>query len=186
MKYKLFSFLVLTVISNLHCIKYSLSGSIPPHIKTISIPLINNETAEHGIAEKLTDIIINRFNEEGILNVNSNDKVDSKLIGLIKKISESPYTYSKNESVSEYRYRIDISLEWYDNINDVSIIKGVYNGWGAYGISGDISTDGIDNDGDGLIDADDDNEIGDAREFASNVAMEKIADDIINEIMTTW
>ena len=186
MNYRLFSFLMFILISNLFCIKYSLSGSLPAHIKTISIPLINNETAEYGVSEKLTNIIINRFNEEGILNVRSNDKVDSKLIGLIKNISESPYTYSKNESVSEYRYKIDMSLEWYDNINNISLIKGVYSGWGAYGISGDISTDGIDNDRDGLIDADDDNEIGDAREFASNVAMEKIAEDIINEIMTTW
>ena len=37
------------------CSFYSMSGSIPPHIKTIAIPLIENETSEFGIAEDITD-----------------------------------------------------------------------------------------------------------------------------------
>ena len=45
---------------------------------------------------------------------------------------------------------------------------------------------GLDNDGDGLIDGEDDNEFGDPRQFATKVAIEKIAEDVLNEIMTTW
>ena len=109
MNYRLFSFLMFILISNLFCIKYSLSGSLPAHIKTISIPLINNETAEYGVSEKLTNIIINRFNEEGILNVRSNDKVDSKLIGLIKNILPS----------------IDISQFWQLAISGIIILVAI-------------------------------------------------------------
>ena len=47
-------------------------------------------------------------------------------------------------------------------------------------------SDGIDNDGDGKIDSDDDNEFGEPREYASKVAIQKISEDIINDIMTTW
>ena len=47
-------------------------------------------------------------------------------------------------------------------------------------------SEGIDNDGDGLIDGEDDNEFGDPRQFATKVAIEKIAEDVLNEIMTTW
>ncbi len=53
-------------------------------------------------------------------------------------------------------------------------------------MSGDISSDGIDNDNDGKIDSEDDNEFGEPRLFASKVAVQKIAEDIINDIMTTW
>ena len=56
----------------------------------------------------------------------------------------------------------------------------------AYGLSGDISTDGIDNDGDGLLDGEDNDEFGDPREFATSVAVIKIAEDVLNEIMTSW
>ena len=51
------------------CAFYSMSGSLPPHIKTISIPLLENETAEFGIAENITDGIQKKFNDEGILKI---------------------------------------------------------------------------------------------------------------------
>jgi len=162
-----------------------MAGSIPPHIKTISIPLVENETAEFGVAENISDVILAKFNEEGVLKVSDNNS-DSILRGTIKKITDGPYTYNKNESISEYRYKIDIFFEWYDNKNDKILLKGVYSGWGTYGLGGDINNDGLDNDGDGKIDDADDDEFGEPRQFASNIAVQKISDDIINDIMTTW
>jgi len=167
------------------CGFYSLSGSLPPHIRTISIPMVENETAEFGIAENISDGIQNRFNDEGILKI-INDNADSVLRGTVKKVTDGPYTFNKNESVSEYRYKIDVIFEWYDNKNEKILLKGNYSGWGAYGLSGDIGTDGIDNDNDGKIDSEDDNEFGEPRLFAAKVAVQKIAEDIINDIMTTW
>ena len=73
-----------------------------------------------------------------------------------------------------------------NSINEKNLLKRTFSGWGAYGLSGDISSDGIDNDGDGLIDGEDNNEFGDPRQFATKVAIEKIAEDVLNEIMTTW
>ena len=60
------------------CGFYSLSGSLPPHIRTISIPMVENETAEFGIAENISDGIQSRFNDEGILKI-FNDNADSVL-----------------------------------------------------------------------------------------------------------
>ena len=37
------------------CGFYSLAGSIPSHIKSIAIPLLDNQTAEYGITEDITD-----------------------------------------------------------------------------------------------------------------------------------
>ena len=167
------------------CAFYSMSGSIPPHIKSISIPLIENETAEFGIAEEITDGIQKKFNDEGILKLIEKN-ADSILKGSIKKITDGPYTFNKQESVSEYRFKVDVYFEWYDNRNEKTLFKGNFSGWGAYGLGGDISNDGIDNDGDGKIDSDDDDEFGEPREYASKIAIQKISEDIINDIMTTW
>tara|TARA_S200000501_G_C20785164_1_gene726839 strand:+ start:217 stop:708 length:492 start_codon:yes stop_codon:yes gene_type:complete len=163
-----------------------MAGSIPSHIKTISIPLMDNQTAEYGIAEDITDNVIDSFNESGILLISDNIDANSILKGTIKKITEGPHIYSKEEAVSEYRFKIDIQVEWYDVLNDKNLIEGIYSGYGAYGLSGDISSDGIDNDNDGKIDDDDDDEFGEPRSFASKVAMQKITEDILNDIMTTW
>ena len=163
-----------------------MAGSIPPHIKSIAIPLMDNQTAEFGLAENITDGILEQFNEAGILYVTNTDIANSILNGTINKVTEGPYTFSKQESVSEYRYKIDVKIEWFDVQDDKNLIEKTYSAFGAYGLSGDIASDGIDNDNDGKIDDDDDDEFGEPRSFASKVAMQKITEDILNDIMTTW
>ena len=168
------------------CIYYSMAGSIPPHIKSISIPMVENQTVEFGISEEVTDNLVNQFLENNILRLDKENSADSILKGKIIRVKDAPYTYTKEESVTEYRLTITIDLEWFDVINDKVIIKKQYSGFGAYGLSGDISSDQIDNDGDGLVDSEDEDEYGDPREFATKVAVKKIAQDILNEIMTSW
>ena len=71
------------------CVFYSMAGSIPPHIKSIAVPLMDNETAEFGLAENITDSILAQFNEAGILNVTDESSANSILRGTIKKVNES-------------------------------------------------------------------------------------------------
>ena len=180
-------FLIFNLILLLNgCAIYSLAGSIPPHIKSIGIPLVDNETSEYGLEQIVTDRILEKFNQEGILKVLNEEVANSILKGTISKIDENPYSYNKEESVSEYRYKVFLKLEWYDVLNDVNLISKTYTGFGSYGLSGDISNDGIDNDNDGKIDEFDDDEFGEPRSFAARIAMNKIAEDILNDIMTTW
>ena len=53
-------------------------------------------------------------------------------------------------------------------------------------INNDPSSDGIDNDNDGILDENDDDEFGDSRELAINIAINKIASDVVNSILSTW
>ena len=166
------------------CGIYSFSGSIPPHIKSISIPLFLNETAEFGIAEAVTDEVTNVFLEENILKIS--DQGDSILRGSIKKVEDKPYTYSEMEEVLEYRYSVGISVEWFDVREEKVLITKSYTNWGAYSLTADVASDGIDNDGDGKVDSDDPDESGDARELAMKAAVTKISESIINDIVSTW
>lgn len=180
------SYIFISAIFLQSCGFYSMAGSIPPHIKSIAIPLVENQTAEFAMAETVTDNLVSKFTKENILRVTSEKNADSMLNGIIMKVDDGPYTFSKEEAVTEYRFTVSIKLEWVDVANDKVLLTKQYTGWGAYGLSGDISADGIDNDGDGAIDGDDIDEIGDPREFATKVAVEKIAEDILNDILTSW
>ena len=180
------SYIFISAIFLQSCGFYSMAGSIPPHIKNIAIPLVENQTAEFAMAETVTDNLVSKFTKENILRVTSEKNADSKLNGIIMKVDDGPYTFSKEEAVTEYRFTVSMKLEWVDMVNDKVLLTKQYTGWGAYGLSGDISADGIDNDGDGSIDGDDIDEIGDPREFATKVAVEKIAEDVLNDILTSW
>ena len=168
------------------CMYYSMAGSIPSHINSIAIPIVENQTAEFGMSESVTENLLSKFNEENILRVTDEEQATSVLRGVITRVSDAPYTFTKQEAVTEYRFTVHMNVEWYDIRDDKVLMKKNFSGWGAYGLSGDISTDGIDNDGDGLIDGDDNDEFGDPREFATSVAVIKIAEDVLNEIMTSW
>ena len=183
MRLLIFTAIMLSVTS---CVYYSMAGSIPPHIKSISIPMVENQTVEFGISEAVTDNLVNQFLESNILKLVEEKKADSILKGKVIHVKDAPYTYTRNESVTEYRFTITMDLEWFDVLKDKVIIKKQYSGFGAYGLNGDISSDEIDNDGDGLIDSEDEDEFGDPREYATQVAVKKIAQDVLNEIMTSW
>ena len=81
---------------------YSMAGSIPPHIKSIAIPLVENQTSEFGMAEAVTDNLVEKFTEENILRVQDGNDADSILRGTIISIKDAPYTYTKEEAVTEY------------------------------------------------------------------------------------
>ena len=96
----------------LSCGIYSFKGSIPSHINSVNIPLLINETPEFGVGEQITDEITNIFLDENILKISKN--ADSELRGTIISINDSPYTYSTNEEVTEYRFSIGINIIWFD------------------------------------------------------------------------
>ena len=88
--------------------------------------------------------------------------------------------------MQEYRLNITVAVEWYDSIEEKVRLSKSYSGWGAYSLTEDVSSDGIDNDGDGLLDAEDPDETGDPRDLAVKVAVEKITTDLINDIISMW
>ena len=183
-RYEFATMLLLSLFLSTGCGIYSFTGSIPSHIKSITIPLFVNETAEFGIAEAVTDEVTNVFLEENILKIRGEG--DSILRGIIKRVDDKPYTYSETEEVLEYRYSVGISVEWFDvKKNKILFIKN-YTNWGAYSLTADVASDGIDNDGDGKVDSDDPDESGDARQLAMRAAVIKISENIINDIVSTW
>ncbi len=69
------------------CGFYSFKGSLPAHIKSISIPIFVNETAEFGVAEAITDGVTAVFIEENILKVVDEENAHSVIHGTIKKVN---------------------------------------------------------------------------------------------------
>ena len=132
------------------CMYYSLAGSIPAHINSVAIPIVENQTAEFGMSESVTENLLAKFNEENILRVTDENNASSVLNATITRVTDAPYTFTKQEAVTEYRFTIHMKIEWYDIINEKILLQKSFSGWGAYGLSGDISSDGIDNDGDGF------------------------------------
>ena len=181
---KIASFCFLLILVG--CSYYSMAGSIPPNINNINIPLFQNDTAEFELAENLTSKITQEIASQNILKITNIEDSDSSIIGIVTAVSDGPYSFNSNEQVDEYRFSLSVNIKWVDNENDKNLIEKTFSGFGTYSINNDPSSDGLDNDSDGLLDENDDDEFGDSRELAINIAINKIASDIVNSILSTW
>ena len=177
---------ILLIFCLIGCSYYSMAGSIPANINTVYIPLIQNDTAEFEIAENLTSKITQEIAIQNILKISENEESDSSILGVISSAIDGPFSFDSNEQVDEYRFSITVQIVWVDNENEKNLIEKTFTGFGNYSINNDPSSDGIDNDNDGILDENDDDEFGDSRELAINIAINKIASDIVNSILSTW
>ena len=168
------------------CSYYSMAGSIPANINNVYIPLIENDTAEFEISENLTSKITQEIAIQNILKITDDSNSDSTILGVITSAADGPFTFYSNEQVDEYLFSISLKILWVDNENEKNLIEKTFTGFGNYSINNDPSSDGIDNDNDGILDENDDDEFGDSRELAINIAINKIASDVVNSILSTW
>ena len=177
---------ILLIFCLIGCSYYSMAGSIPANVNNVYIPLIQNDTAEFEIAENLTSKITQEIAIQNILKISENEESDSSILGVISSAIDGPFSFDSNEQVDEYRFSINVQIVWVDNENEKNLIEKTFTGFGNYSINNDPSSDGIDNDNDGILDENDDDEFGDSRELAINIAINKIASDIVNSILSTW
>jgi hypothetical protein len=172
------------------CGFYSMMGTIPAHIQSVSISPIKNESSEFAVADLLGESINQQMIEENILKLVGQDNAHSQLDIIITSVTDLPYTYSLNtketEDVDEWKITIRAKIKWSDLQKDESLVDRQLSSFGIYGTGVDISSDGIDNDSDGLTDGEDSDEFGPPRESAIQIAVEKITELIINEITSTW
>ena len=176
----------LSIFMLVGCSYYSMAGSIPANINNVYIPLIENDTAEFEISENLTSKITQEIAIQNILKITNDSNSDSSILGVITSATDGPFTFDSNEQVDEYRFSISLKILWVDNENEKNLIEKTFTGFGNYSINNDPSSDGIDNDNDGILDENDDDEFGDSRELAINIAINKIASDVVNSILSTW
>ena len=173
------------------CFFYSMRGSLPAHINSISLAPVVNESAEFAVAEILNDELNELMVNENVLDIVMPEQADSHLEAVITSVTDKPYTVTLSsdlsmEEVEEWKLTIKVTITWYDLKRDEILIKKKMTSWGSYLPGVDISTDGIDNDGDNLIDSEDSDEIGSPRESALSISVRRLTEDIVNEITNTW
>ena len=173
------------------CYFYSMRGSLPAHINSISLAPVVNESAEFAVAEILNDELNELMVSENVLDIVMPEQADSHLEIVILSVVDRPYTVTLSsnlgmEEVEEWKLTIKTSLTWYDLKRDEILLEKKISNWGSYLTGVDIGTDGIDNDGDSLIDNEDSDEIGSPRESALSISVRRLTEDIVNEITNTW
>ncbi len=147
------------------CAIYTFSGNVPGHLKTVAIPAFENQTAEFGLVEKLTDELVDRFILDNSLKVRDLRDANSAVFGTIVRIEDIPFSYSADETVEEYKVTVVVRVRFEDLVKAKIVWEETLSQFGVYPFSGGSSAQ---------------------REEGIDKAVEKLSEDILNKTVSGW
>jgi hypothetical protein len=161
-------FIVSMVLVNFNACNYSFTGaSIPPHLKSISIPIFADRSGsgEFDLGDQLTKQVIQNFIEDNSLTVTDRLNSDSMLEGTIVSYNDSPSVVSGGENVTTRRITLTVKAAFKDLVKKKTLFERNFSNYGDYATGGDITT---------------------VRKTAIKTAIERISEDILLGVVSNW
>ena len=101
------------------CGIYSFSGkALPGHIRLVAIPLIENETLEFDLPDRIKERLQQEYLKSQTLKIGELGEAQSSLEIKILQFIDEPATYNAQESVQEYRVLIQLEVNFKDEVKD--------------------------------------------------------------------
>lgn len=98
---------------------YSLRSSLPAHIQTVHIPVLQNKTQEPGIEDFVTQALTQAVITGGRLKIaESAGRADALLEGAIIGYSLTALAFDRGANVTQYRLEIALALTLRDRQRD--------------------------------------------------------------------
>ncbi|MGA7160018.1 MAG: LptE family protein [Bacteroidota bacterium] len=144
---------------------YSFSGSsVPSHLKTIAIPLFEDQSGfgEPGLKENFTTSLINLFVNDNSLQMAERNTADSILEGTIISVQDVPQVITPGEQVTTRRVTINVHVTYQDLKLRKKVWEKDFSNWGEYSTSSETRT------------------------TALNQAVSKVTQDILIETVSGW
>ena len=102
---------------------YTLSSVLPAHIKTIAIPTFANNTVEHGLADDVTQSLIDGFLADKKLRLERERDADSVLRGTVLAYRNRVYAYDPNEVATQYEILLIVQVTYRDVVKNRDLWK---------------------------------------------------------------
>jgi len=149
------------------CCTYSFTGSsVPGHLKTIAIPIAQDRSGAGipGLRELLTQEIIRQFIDDNSLQVTERTQADALLECTIVSYSDAPSILGAGENVEQRRVTIRVQVIYKDLVKRVTVFDNNFTNYGDYK-PGTVENE---------------------RVQASEIAIEKISEDILLAVVSGW
>jgi len=98
--------------------------SLPSHIRTVSIPEVQNQTTDPMLGNRLHDAVVELFqkNASGIRIVNTDGDADFQLT--LVSYSNAPENFSRDASVETYKATLVVNATFRDQVKNTVIYDG--------------------------------------------------------------
>jgi len=141
-------------------------GSVPPHLKTIAIPLVDDQSGfgQPGLREEFTTELTNMFINDNSLEIADRSVADAILEGTITSVTDAPSVVQQGEQVSKRRITVAVKFALQDMKQRKKMWDKTFSNWGDYDSGGGLSQ----------------------RKTGLDDAIRKISEDILLETVSGW
>lgn len=134
--------LVLALVLVTGCTYSFNPSSVPSHLKTLEIPVVDNRTLEVELAEQLTADLIDRFVKDNTLRVVQGD-ADAILEGDILSYENRVFGFNAEERADEYVVIMVVQMTFRDRVKSKELWQDNIRGRASYFLEG--AGDGVSN-----------------------------------------
>ena len=113
-------------------------SSLPPHLKTLYIPVFTNSSSEPEIHRELTSSIINSFITDGRLKIVRKGNPDMVMKGSLFYYDLRAVSFSSSDFASDYIVKLGVEVEVIDKVYDKPNIKNKFTTKWDYKATSDI------------------------------------------------
>jgi hypothetical protein len=163
----LISFLLAVTLSGCAGCPYSFTGaSVPPHLKTIAIPIVEDQSGfgDATLRDQFSRQLLQRFVNDATLQPSDRSNADSMLEGVITGVKDAPVVVEGGDQVSKRRVTVTAHMTFRDLKLRKKVWEKDFTQWGDY-----LSGGGLTQRNDGISEA-----------------LRKITEDILNETVAGW
>lgn len=104
------------------CGYYSFKGALPPHAKSIAIPLFDDRTSYPDVREYITNAVTDAFIADNTLAVVDEEQADLVMRGVIQSISQQVAAVAAGEVTSGYKIIVRIKLTVEDKVLNKTMV----------------------------------------------------------------
>ncbi len=140
-------------------------GSVPAHLKTIAISSVvdNSGYGDATFRELATEALIQRFRNDNSLQV-AEDNGDARLTSTITRIQDDILNVQSADLESQRRISVTIDVEYFDAVKNRTVWKRAFQHFDVYDVANATED----------------------RQRAVRRAINRIADDVLLEVVSDW
>jgi outer membrane lipopolysaccharide assembly protein LptE/RlpB len=122
-------FLTGFILSN--CGYYSFKGTIPPHLKSIAIPIFVDRSGYPGVQNKVSDAVTQAFIADNTFKLVDESRADIILNGTIQSVDQKVAAVKPGETVAEYQMVVSVKVVCEDINQSKKMYEKVFREYGT-------------------------------------------------------
>ncbi len=144
--------LLLSVLVVAGCGVYTLNPKGSSTINSIAVEPFENKTAEFGLGDRLTEVVIDAFIADGNMKVVSPQSAEARLVTILSTYQRIANQFDENDQVQTYKVVMSFQVTLVDQKNDTEIWKQSMKHEGVYDAQEETEEDGQRKAGERLVD----------------------------------